>query len=83
MTATTAEQVKDAAIRRGGATATQAAPFHRLKLTVAVKSPTATACSFRASLFDWEELKAELQAPRLRWRANSLVNRHLSPVAQS
>lgn len=42
-------------------------------LAVVVKTPAATACFFRASLFDWEELKVELQAARQRWRANHLV----------
>ena len=40
---------------------------------VAVKAPAATPHFFRVSLFDWEELRAELQAARQRWRANGLV----------
>lgn len=42
-------------------------------LAVVVKAPAATPHFFRASLFDWEELRAELQAARQRWRANGLV----------
>jgi hypothetical protein len=40
---------------------------------VVVKAPAATPHFFRASLFDWEELRAELQAARERWRTNGLV----------
>jgi hypothetical protein len=42
-------------------------------MAVSVKAPAATPHFFRASLFDWEELRAELQAARQRWRANGLV----------
>jgi len=42
-------------------------------LAVVVKAPAATPHFFRASLFDWEELRAELQAARQRWRTNGLV----------
>jgi len=42
-------------------------------LTALVKAPAATPHFFRASLFDWEELRAELQAARQRWRTNGLV----------
>lgn len=42
-------------------------------LAVVVKALAATPHFFRASLFDWEELRAELQAARQRWRANGLV----------
>lgn len=42
-------------------------------LAVGVKAPVATPYFFRAVLFDWEELRAELQAARHRWRTNDLV----------
>jgi len=42
-------------------------------LAVVVKAPAATPHFFGASLFDWEELRAELQAARQRWRTNGLV----------
>jgi hypothetical protein len=42
-------------------------------LAVVVRAPAATPHFFRASLFDWEELRAELQAARQRWRTNGLV----------
>lgn len=45
-------------------------------LPVVVKAPAATPQFFRASLFDWEELRAELQAARQHWRANGLVTYH-------
>ena len=37
-------------------------------MTIAVQAPAATPHFFRASLFDWEELRAELQSARQRWR---------------
>ena len=43
---------------------------------VVVKAPAATPHFIRASLYDWEELRAELQAARQRWRANGLVTYH-------
>ena len=45
-------------------------------LAVVVKAPAATPHFFRASLFDWEELRAELQAARQRWRTNGLATYH-------
>ncbi len=45
-------------------------------LPVVVKAPAATPHFFRASLFDWEELRAELQAARQHWLANGLVTYH-------
>jgi hypothetical protein len=42
-------------------------------LAVVVKAPAATSHFFRASLFDWEELRAELQVARQRWRTNGLA----------
>lgn len=42
-------------------------------LTVVVTTPAAIPHFFRASLFDWEELRAELEAARDRWRASELV----------
>ena len=48
-------------------------PSQGSSLAVVVKAPAATPHFFRASLFDWEELRAELQAARQRWRTNGLV----------
>lgn len=48
-------------------------PSQGSSLAVVVKAATPTACFFRASLFDWEELRAELKAARQRWRANRSV----------
>lgn len=45
-------------------------------LSVAVQAPAATPHFFRASPFDWEELRAELQTARQRWRTNGLVTYH-------
>ena len=42
-------------------------------LAVVVQAPAATPHFFRTPLFDWEELRAELQAARQRWRTNGLV----------
>jgi hypothetical protein len=51
-------------------------PAQGSSLAVVVKAPAATPHCFRASLFDWEELRAELQAARQRWRTNGLVTYH-------
>jgi hypothetical protein len=48
-------------------------PSHGPAMAIAVQVPIATPHYFRASLFDWEELRAELQAARERWRSNGLV----------
>jgi hypothetical protein len=48
-------------------------PSQGSSLAVVVKTPAATPHFFRVSLFDWEELRAELQAARQRWRATGLV----------
>jgi hypothetical protein len=42
-------------------------------LAAVVQAPAATPHFFRASLFDWEELRAELQAARQSWRASGLA----------
>lgn len=42
-------------------------------LPVVVRTPADTAHLFRATLFDWEELRADLQAARERWRTNGLA----------
>jgi hypothetical protein len=48
-------------------------PSQGPSLAVVVKAPATTPHFFRASLFDWEALRAELQAARERWRTNGLV----------
>jgi hypothetical protein len=48
-------------------------PSQGSALAVVVKAPAATPHFFRATLFDWEELRAEVQAGRQRWRTNGLV----------
>lgn len=47
-------------------------PSFGSSLTVVVTTPAATPHFFRASLFDWEELRAELEVARERWRASEL-----------
>lgn len=48
-------------------------PSQGSSLAVVVKAPAATPHYFRAALFDWEELRAELRLARERWRTNGLV----------
>lgn len=45
-------------------------------LSVVIKGPATTPQFVRATLFDWEELRAELQAARRRWSANGSTTYH-------